>query len=97
MKDPIKWALEISLKSKNHTDKYETPIATTVNMSFGIFTLISFFLSLISALLWLMADMSGALSSLRISLIITAALLITWGIVLRILEVYLDFHNSKTN
>lgn len=95
MESPIKWAMEITQRSKDYADKWDTPIAVTINMSFGVFTSIGLFLSLLSGLLWLMADMSGAIYSLRIFLIITIASAITWVLALKAVEIYLNFVDDE--
>ena len=54
-------------------------------------------MSLLSGLLWLMADMSGAIYSLRIFLIITIASAITWVLALKAVEIYLNFVDDEGN
>ena len=94
MKNLIKWVLEVTQRSKEHADSFDDPVAVIINWIFGGSVTLSALISVTIIMLALMADV-GQMSDARVPVILTIVLLAAWYVALRIVEIYLNFVESK--
>lgn len=89
----IKWAAQVTQASKNHVGTYATAVAVIVNLCFGIASSIMAATILTCGIISASGDQDASvLSGLAIVLV---ALLVVWGIALRVVEIYLEATDDK--
>ena len=89
----IKWVSKVTQASIAHADRYDTPVAVTINFVCGVLSGIIFALTLIFSIVVACGKLDASI--LQGFAIVLASALVVWGAALRVVEIYLETVEDK--